>query len=243
MPQSMVTEGHTALATALKNETFHLAWGDLGVSYEDPWTIDDDPPNNLSIIYTESLTRDTAQEFDTLIDQQGILKLISIEDENGQIYVQNTDYYLDTNKVNWSLTGNEPANGVGYTVTYRYFTEHVNTLINELGRIKAAVVEYVYPDDNGAIVDNNLDRWSASETPTRHLRMNFTTEGNEVVDKNIYQLAVFLGTEVDGALPIGQIYFIPSQVTSVGSMYFVENVKPFPLFQGQRVMYDFVITL
>lgn len=61
-----------------------------------------------------------------------VLSIISVV-QGGTTYVQNTDYKLTAGKVDWSLTGAEPATGSSYTVTYRYITNVTPTAVDETG--------------------------------------------------------------------------------------------------------------
>lgn len=56
-------------------------------------------------------------------------------------YVQGTDYRLTAGKVDWSLSGAEPAPGSTYSVTYRYITAIEPTDVDETGfTVTGAVV-------------------------------------------------------------------------------------------------------
>lgn len=50
-----------------------------------------------------------------------ILSIISVS-QGGTTYINGTDYKLTSGKVDWSLSGAEPATGSTYSVTYQYIT-------------------------------------------------------------------------------------------------------------------------
>lgn len=50
-----------------------------------------------------------------------VLSIVSVS-QGGTTYVNGTDYKLTSGKVDWSLTGAEPATGSTYSVTYQYIT-------------------------------------------------------------------------------------------------------------------------
>lgn len=51
----------------------------------------------------------------------------------GTTYVKDTDYKLTSGKVDWSLTGNEPAPGSTYSTAYRYITSVEPTAVDDDG--------------------------------------------------------------------------------------------------------------
>lgn len=61
-----------------------------------------------------------------------VLSLVEVK-QGGTTYVANTDYRLTSGKVDWSLTGSEPAPGSSYTVKYQYITTTTPTAVDELG--------------------------------------------------------------------------------------------------------------
>jgi hypothetical protein len=55
------------------------------------------------------------------LPDSSVLSIISVS-QGGTTYVNGTDYKLTSGKVDWSLTGAEPATGSTYSVTYQYIT-------------------------------------------------------------------------------------------------------------------------
>jgi hypothetical protein len=56
-------------------------------------------------------------------------------------YVQGTDYQLTAGRVDWSLSGDEPAPGSSYNVTYQYITSVTPTAVDDTGyTVTGAVV-------------------------------------------------------------------------------------------------------
>jgi hypothetical protein len=65
---------------------------------------------------------------DTLPDVS-VLSIQSIT-QGGTTYVANTDYFLNGDKVDWSLGGAEPAPGSTYSITYRYLGNATPSAVN-----------------------------------------------------------------------------------------------------------------
>lgn len=61
-----------------------------------------------------------------------VLQIMSVR-QGGTTYVQGADYKQTGNKVDWSLSGAEPAPGSTYTVTYRHYTNGTVTAPDDRG--------------------------------------------------------------------------------------------------------------
>lgn len=68
-----------------------------------------------------------------------VLEILEVT-QGATTYVQGTDYRLTSGKVDWSLTGDEPAPGSSYEVTYRYITNATPTDVDEHGFTVAGAV-------------------------------------------------------------------------------------------------------
>ena len=70
----------------------------------------------------------------------------SIEDiveikQGGTTFIKGTDYKLTSGQVDWSLSGNEPAPGSSYQITYRYRTQVEPTDVTDTGFTISGAVE------------------------------------------------------------------------------------------------------
>lgn len=240
MSMTMVETGHVAHARAMLNEDYYLAWGDLPPNYPDPWGLDEVPPESASTLASTTLVRGETNS-DLITGFNGILKLVSITDSDGVSYIIGQDAVLNSGLIEWSDT-HAPAVGVSYTVVFRYYTEDLTTLLNEVGRRKVTMKSFVVEDPlTGDIVANGT-RWRRVETPTRHIYLMFSFDATDAVDTSIYQVGIYIGTQVDPTTPPGLYYYLPSQITENGSMYMVENLEPFPRNIGKREIFEYVIT-
>lgn len=158
MSMEMVQEGHIVHAVAMYNADFWLAWGDLPVAYEDPWTIGQTPPCSDSQTATETITKGVLDGTDQLAQITLIPMMttnMGLVQQGGTTYVENTDYTISAlGVIDWSLGGSEPIAGTTYTVKYRYTTDIFNTIEQEIGRRNATQKAYVVEDQFGSIVAN-----------------------------------------------------------------------------------------
>lgn len=114
-------------------------------------------------------------------------------------------------------------------------------LVAEVGRRKASYVAYCTPDTNGSIIVPT-GKFSESATPTKHLYMRFAFDFTDAPTSTIRELAVFVGTVTNAALPPGQMYFEPGQVTDPGTLLVVENIQKFERSASVRQTFEFVVT-
>lgn len=69
-----------------------------------------------------------------------VLQILEVK-QGGTTYVQGTDYKLTAGKVDWSLSGAEPATGSTYTVKYQYLANVTPTAVDDTGfTVTGAVV-------------------------------------------------------------------------------------------------------
>lgn len=120
---------------------------------------------------------------------------------------------------------------------------NATALVAEVGRRKVTSVEYVTPDAAGAITMPTGERFSISATPTAWLYARTVFDFADADGQTIREVALFVGGTTDAALPAGQHYFTPAQVTSLGRMYLCDR--------GERIVrngttyqaFDYVLPL
>lgn len=115
-------------------------------------------------------------------------------------------------------------------------------LIAEIGRRKASIVGFCEPNDQGDIVTTD-GRFLSSVSPTKYLFFRFSFDFADGYDAEIRELGVFLGTETDPALPPGQMYFTPDQITNPGTMLLLERIERVPRSPSVRTTYEAVFTI
>lgn len=81
---------------------------------------------------TVSLVHGTFVGAQDPLPDTSVIEIISVV-QGVTTYVNGTDYKLTSGKVDWSLSGAEPAPGSTYDVTYRYITAATPTLIDNTG--------------------------------------------------------------------------------------------------------------
>ena len=114
-------------------------------------------------------------------------------------------------------------------------------LLSEVGRRKASYVQYCSPDVAGAIIVPT-GRFTESVAPTKHLYMRFAFDFTDAPTAVIRELAVMVGSITNPALPVGQMYFEPAQVTAPGTLLVVENIQKFERSAAVRQTFEFVVT-
>lgn len=114
-------------------------------------------------------------------------------------------------------------------------------LVNEVGRRAAAYVQFCQPDVAGEIIVPT-GRFSQTDQPTKHLYMRFAFDFTDAPAATIRELAVFVGTQVIGGLPPGQMYFTPAQLADPGTLLVIEHIQKFVRSAAVRQTFEFVVT-
>lgn len=113
-------------------------------------------------------------------------------------------------------------------------------LVAEIGRRRADEVVFVTPDDAGQIVLPD-SRWSRSATPTPHLYVEGFLDYSDAASATVREVGLFAGSVVDPALPPGQRWFTPGQVTAGGHlMQLIRYAVPVVRSPSARPLYHFV---
>lgn len=115
-------------------------------------------------------------------------------------------------------------------------------LTNELGRVQASVVGFAEPDEIGEILVP-VGRFTASNTPTNHLYLRFDFDFADAADQTIREAGLFIDTSLISGLPEGQRYFIPSEVSSPGSLVALEHFTGVVRSPLVRQQFEFVLTI
>jgi hypothetical protein len=115
------------------------------------------------------------------------------------------------------------------------------SLVKELGRRSADEVHFVIGDDDGELV-TPTGRFHAVDHPTNNLYMRFTFDFENAANKTIRELGVFIGTETNAELPIGQKYFEPQDIVNPGILLVLERTVPLIRTAATRESFSFVIT-
>ena len=226
----LTKSGRTALADAIRQQPLHLAWGtgntDWNTSKQEEVTFALNEQAQLTDEYVSEVVVKTSDEATT--------------------YTINTDYTVDgvTGIIYRVVTGNIPSEGT-ILVMYQKDTPPAQVtqdqLINEVGRRLVDEVEFAVEDENGAIVAPT-GRFSVSAEPTNHLFVRTRFDFADAASEIIREQALFMGTEVDAALPVGQRYFSGAEVTDPGTLLLVQNSPPLVRQPTSRETYEFVVS-
>lgn len=118
---------------------------------------------------------------------------------------------------------------------------NATSLIDEVGRRTATQVGYVVPDANGEIELPSGARYTSSAVPTRWVYVRFTFSFGDAAGQDIRELGIFLGSKTDPALPAGQRYFTPAQVTQPGRLYALDREPKLTRNGSVRQHYEYVL--
>jgi hypothetical protein len=114
-------------------------------------------------------------------------------------------------------------------------------LVAEVGRRKASQVEYVVADANGAI-EVPQGKYSITSTPTVSLYFKFFFDFADGVGSTIRERAIFIDTVAASGVPAGQMYLLPNQVQSPGTLLVIERNAPIVREVTTRQLFEFVVT-
>lgn len=81
---------------------------------------------------TAALTHGTYSGALDPLPDSSVVDIVSVV-QGATTYVKGTDYKLSSGRVDWSLSGAEPAAGSSYNVTYQYITAAEPTAVDETG--------------------------------------------------------------------------------------------------------------
>ena len=118
-------------------------------------------------------------------------------------------------------------------------TTALTALTNEIGRHTVTEARYCKPAADGGIIVPN-GRFAVSETPTNYIYMRFSYDYEDASTADIREVAVYLGTKTNPALPPGKVYFEGSDITAPGTLLLVERFKKFPRSAASRQAFEFV---
>lgn len=113
-------------------------------------------------------------------------------------------------------------------------------LVAEIGRLKAATVQYAVPSTTGTI-DLPEGKFNISLASTKYLLLNFEFAYTHAVGQDIRELAVFVGTVAKSTVPAGTTYLTPAQLDAVGRMMVIERVAKFTRQANTKQKFTYVI--
>jgi hypothetical protein len=113
--------------------------------------------------------------------------------------------------------------------------------VKEVGRRSADEVHFVVGDDDRELV-TPTGRFHAVDYLTNNLYMHFTFDFEHATNKTIRELGVFIGTEVNSELPIGQKYFEHQDIVNLGILLVLERTVPLIRTAATCESFSFVVT-
>ena len=101
-------------------------------------------------------------------------------------------------------------------------------LVAEVGRRRVTSVQFAQPDADGDISMPGGERYRLSTEPTAWLFVHTVFDFADATGETIREVGLFIGGSTDSALPPGQAYFLPAQVTAPGRLYM--------LYRSERIV-------
>lgn len=132
-----------------------------------------------------------------------------------------------TGNGSWSTPPAEDANQAG--------------LLNEVGRHTTTTTAYLTPTVGGPISVDGAT-YAVSATPTNIIYITVNFEAANASTSVIREIGIYTGTVVNPALPIGQKYFLPSELTASGRAIQTQNLAPIFRSLSTGEAFAFVIT-
>jgi len=116
-----------------------------------------------------------------------------------------------------------------------------SALKNAVGFRKAAQIRFCEPD-NAGVIEVSSGKFSFTDTPGRHLYLQFRFDFADGEGETIKELGIFFGTLIQSGLPDGQQYFAPSEIEHSGSLVMLEHPTALVRETGVRETFEFVVT-
>ncbi|UQZ90702.1 hypothetical protein C4J81_16425 [Deltaproteobacteria bacterium Smac51] len=108
-------------------------------------------------------------------------------------------------------------------------------LVNEIGRRKINIIGFATPNPDGELVvptgllfsgEVEVLRYSIADTPTPNLYLKVAYDFGDACKDTIREVGLFMATEVDQELPLGQRYFTPEQLADPGILISIQRLNP-----------------
>jgi len=226
----LTASGRAALAAAIKEQTLHLALGE-----GDPlW--------------------DTAKEISTSFDESGVISLgfthladIRVTSLDGQTaYLLDGDYSANARdgvlrRLPASTIPEQGEVKIHFKIAHPPEAIAQTALLREVGRRVVDEVHFVAADPDGEIVVPT-GRYRLSTEPTNHLFIRVRFDFEDAATSVVREQGLFVGTQTDPVLPIGQKFFVPAQITAPGILLVLQHSVPIVRQPSTRETFEFVVT-
>lgn len=226
----LTASGRAALASAIKQQTLHLALGEGDALW------------------------DTHKEISTPFDETGVIELgispisqVEVRSLDGNtLYTLDTDYSVNARE---GLIRRLPASTIPEQgdVTIKLKIDHPpepigqTVLLREVGRRVVDEVHFVAGDPEGEIVVPT-GRYKLSSAPTNHLFIRVRFDFEDAATAIVREQGLFVGSTLDETLPVGQKFFAATQILEPGILLVLQNSVPIVRQPSTRETFEFVVT-
>lgn len=115
------------------------------------------------------------------------------------------------------------------------------SLVDEIGRRRAQVIQFVTPDPAGDIIVPQ-GAFAIHPEPTGNLYVRCNFANTDGVGESLREGGVFIGTALVAGLPAGQEYFTPGNIASIGRMLMLERFAKITRSVDFGVSLEFVVS-
>lgn len=240
MSFATVQDGHKALAYTFKNSAnLWCARGILPANYPGLWSISDTPPDSLTSVFTETMTKGLEGSLDKT-QYEPVRKIYKVTDESGEVIYADSSYIMDPSGIQWRVGESQPAQAAKYKMSYLYTNNNITSLVSELDFIKVNSMYFVKQDINGT-VEAGGEKWSLSEETTPFVYCLWKFPANAHVNNTIYQLGIYTGTQVKGDEDEDGLK-TPDKLKDKGSLFMIDNIRPFTTSENVRLYVELIIS-
>lgn len=240
MSFATVQDGHKALAYTFKNSAnLWCARGILPDDYPGKWGISDTPPDSLTSVSTDTLTKGAEGSLDETLHNP-VRKIYKVTDVSGEVVYDETSYTMDTTGIKWRVGESQPATNSQYKASYLYTNNNIKSLVQELDFIKVNSMYFVKQDLAGTVEAGGV-KWSLSEETTPFVYCMWKFPANAHLNNTIYQLGIYTGTQVKGNEDETGLKTL-DQLQTKGDLFMVDNIRPFTTSENVRLYVELIIS-
>ncbi|WP_279480251.1 hypothetical protein [Aureimonas sp. SK2] len=97
----------------------------------------------------------------------------------------------------------------------------VEDVLDPFGYARPTIVDFVVPDLNGAIYDDDGGRYSISAEPTRYVRSRLSLPVGAFAGEPLREVGLFINPVIDPSVAPGAVIVPPAAVLSLGDLLHV----------------------
>lgn len=116
------------------------------------------------------------------------------------------------------------------------------SLVAAIGVTRLRDKQYVTPDEAGTITMGDGSKWSVSAQRTRYVYLEFKLDLADAQPATLRENGVYHGTEIDAAVPGGQLYIPLEDVTALGDLIHIDRYNSIVRDGSLEQAFSFILT-